>query len=447
MIGLGMFGLGIRKRRAGVWLAMTLVLGVVATLASTSFALAQLHLRESPPKADFFRFKAKYIVKATGEIVQFDLVRPCHAIYARDMNGDSFGLGPGKYNPESYFGNVGSFPKVTADHHAIVVHIPFACDTVWVGKDGKWVDRVGERDHLMPETTSNGLAPPDLLPFATWFDNADDFSVGWMYATEDAYQSPLAKIQFEGASIENATAAEFDDWQKHAAEGFRPSKLVMHPFGFSEKQIHETDDIPHICEGVSRLSLPPEGRAVAAAAQPASRPRFWRLDASIAEGKKDEAEALHQLMTFDNRKYKFDGFNMAVFGWGVGSAAQSSPTRAHGALYRPHLRPAPMFPAVVIPYGKAFLPPVMPLSDDLHYDVDIRDEMKGFLGCFIQSFPSGQQPWFKAALPLPINRSIVWKLSGQPVAGQPWNLLEAGVGPNQIFENDTSTYGHMAAGL
>jgi hypothetical protein len=55
---------------------------------------AQFGLREVPPKNEFFRFKAKYTVEATSEVIPFDLVRPCHAVYARDWLGQSIDIGP-----------------------------------------------------------------------------------------------------------------------------------------------------------------------------------------------------------------------------------------------------------------------------------------------------------------------------------------------------------------
>jgi hypothetical protein len=171
---------------------MAMVVGITATLASTSFVRAQFGLREVPPKTEFFRFKAKYTVKATGEVIQFDLVRPCRALYARDWLGSSIGVGPGNFDPASYFGNVGIFPKVTADNHLIIIHIPFKCEG---------------------GTTANGGWPPDMLPWTTWFDDADNLTFGWMYASEDAYKSPLATITFDGASIETADKNDFLDWR------------------------------------------------------------------------------------------------------------------------------------------------------------------------------------------------------------------------------------------
>lgn len=116
---------------------------------------AQLSVRPVQPKSDYFRFKAKYTVIATGEVVQFDLVRPCFVVSGRDATGDSIGLMPNK--PSGYFNGVAKFPKVTSDHHAIVVGIPRGCDG---------------------ETTANGKVPKSLLPFTTWFENADDLSYG-----------------------------------------------------------------------------------------------------------------------------------------------------------------------------------------------------------------------------------------------------------------------------
>jgi hypothetical protein len=410
MIGLGMFGLGIRKRRAGVWLAMALVFGVVATLVSTSFVRAQFGLREVPPKNEFFRFKAKYTVKATGEVIQFDLVRPCRAVYATDLTGDSIGLGPGKFDPASYFGNVGIFPKVTADHHLIIAHIPFKCEG---------------------GTTANGGWPPDMLPWTTWFDDADNLTFGWMYATEDAYKSSLATITFDGASIEAADKNDFIEWQKHAGDHFRPSKMVVHPFGFTfNDRVHK--DIPSLCFGVRRITLPEEIRALARAAWPSSHPRYWTLDAAIADGKaKEAADLKYEVMGMGSRKHLFDGHPKDAYIWGtdVADFPQTIPTRAGKSGGWPPV----FYPIVAYPYGKPFLTPERLASNELYFDVDPSPDRYGFLGCYMHG--SYGDPIVRDVTDMD-SRTIVWRIGGERVFGQPHENPRAPGGPHVFFERD-----------
>lgn len=419
MTGLGK--LGMTARRASVWLVVALVVGVVATLGSASFVSAQFGLREVPPKTEFFRFKAKYTVKATSEVIQFDLVRPCRALYATDMTGDSVGLGPGKFDPASYFGNVGIFPKVTADNHVIIVHIPFKCDG---------------------GTTANGGWPKDLLPWTTWFDDGDNLTFGWMYATEDAYKSPLATITFDGASIEAADKNDFLEWQKHAGDHFRPSKMVVHPFGFTfNDRVHK--DIPERCFGVRRLTLPPEIRDLARAAWPDSHPHYWTIDASIAEGKDAAAAELKDAVWGPGSdKHRFDGHRQGSYMWGtdVADFPQVIPTRAQNH------RAVPIFnPIVAYPYGKPFLTPDRVASKELYFDVDTSPERQGFLGCYI--YGNGLTPFVTSAIPDVDNRVIVWRFDGERVLGQFRENIRAPGGPSLVFDRDKFWFSHAADGL
>jgi hypothetical protein len=67
---------------------------------------------------------------------------------------------------------------------------------------------------------------------------------------------------------------DFTDWQKHAGDNFRPSKIVESPFGFTFKERLQKN-IPILCYGVRRIQLPPEVREMARAAWPTDHPRFW----------------------------------------------------------------------------------------------------------------------------------------------------------------------------
>jgi hypothetical protein len=73
---------GVTPKRFATALFIALV--AAAMIASPSLARAQPYplLREAPPEMEFFRFTARYAVKATGEVIQFDLVRPCRSVTA-----------------------------------------------------------------------------------------------------------------------------------------------------------------------------------------------------------------------------------------------------------------------------------------------------------------------------------------------------------------------------
>ncbi|MGY3581966.1 hypothetical protein ACVIGB_001111 [Bradyrhizobium sp. USDA 4341] len=395
-------------------------------------AQAQFGLRTVPPKPPFFRFTAEYTVKATGEKVKFDLVRPCDPQYARDVDNSSIGLGPGKFNPSSFFWNVGIFPKVTADHHLISVHIPQYC--------GQW-------------SVHSGWPKGPILPWTEWFDDADTMVQGWMYASEDAYDSPLAKITFNGASIGPATEREFIDWEDHAAEGFRPSKLVTHPFGFTYDD-RVKKGIPFLCGGVRRVALPPEIKDLVRAVWPSDRPHYWYMFSGVGNlaptreapkaGDPPVNYLRYALLGRGRDQYLFEGYNLGTFVWGsdIANFPQTVPTRA-GAGPR-DLRPPAFFPTSDEPYRK-------PLDQkkfgqqDLSFDIDTSPDLRGFLSCHWMGDILDRET--KAIVGDFDSHRVVWRINGELVVGQPRDNPRAPQGPDLFFENDEFYYTHAHDGL
>ncbi|MGY3581983.1 hypothetical protein ACVIGB_001094 [Bradyrhizobium sp. USDA 4341] len=422
-----------RLRQVGalLWKTGAAAAGLLSLIVATQ---AQFGLRPQPPNSSFFRFTAEYTVKATGEKIKFDLVRPCDPQYARDVNGSSIGLGPGKFNPNSYFWNVGIFPKVTADHHLISVHIPHRC--------GQW--------------SIYGTWPEDkdLLPWTAWFDDADTMEFGWMYASEDAYQSPLAKITFDGASIRWATEEEFIHWEDHAAEGFRPSKLVTHPFGFTYND-RVTKGIPEGCTGVRRVAVPPEVRELARAVWPLGHPRYWYIFAGMdrlvptrqapKEGDSPVDFLRYTLLGKGRDKYLFEGHNMGAYIWGSDAAdfPQTIPTRGRPGSHE--LRPPAFFPNADHPYRKPFIHPEKFAQQDLYYDIDTSPELRGFLTCYRGG--SVNDPEARAVVGDFDWHRIVWRINGAVVAGQFRDNPRAPGGPSLFFENDEYYYTSAWDGL
>lgn len=390
----------------------------VAWLA-TAPATAQLAAKVVPTINQFFRFKAEYMVKATGEVVRFDLVRPCQPQYAKDLFGDSIGLGPlggGKFEPRSYFNAVNRFPKVTKDGHAIVVKIPWACKG---------------------QTTENGKVPPDLLPFVSWFEDADDLSVGLMYATEDAYRSPVAKIEFRGASIEAADAKDFQEWLKRAPADFRPSKEIRSPLGFTADDIYGGGSIAQFCRGVSQMELPSDLSRLLAAARPSSQPRYWNRIAAEQAGTVGKLDGFYKAL-HDDETSLFGGFKKSNFNFFNynGGLTESSPTSAHGQMGQPSMRPIPVYPYAHIPDGLRTAAKNKEMGLPLYSDVDLRPEMRGFLSCFeragskemLRLYPGGGADRFE------------WRANGEMIDGQRQPGSISSLIPEPFFENDTHYY-------
>lgn len=370
-----------------------LLAAISISVAAIAPAAAQFAVREVSPENQFFRFKAEYLVKATGEVVRFDLVRPCLAQYAKDVFGDSVGLGPlgtGKYEPGSYFGGVNRFPKVTQDGHAIVVKIPWACKG---------------------ETTANGKVPPDLLPFVSWFEDADDLTQGLMYATEDAYRSPIAKIEFRGTSIETASSEDFRRWLDHAADGFRPSKDIQSPLGLTQHDIFGGGVTAQFCTGVERMTLPPELSGRLAEIQPPNKPRFWTWIAADEAGTRTKLRSLLGSMNAFGAKYLYDGLSISYFDLFT-KAIESAPTAAHGSFGRPGARPIAVFPFSHIPNGMRSAAKEKALGLPLYFDVDLKPEMRGFLSCLKASRSEMERLY-----PDSDAQKIEWRANGEEIHG------------------------------
>src|SRR5215470_1915221 len=130
-------------------------------------------------EAYFYRFRAGFRVKETGEHIDFDYVVACSHIRL-------IRWGDGELSDNSTF-SPRLMVQATAGGQAVMVQTLKACSGL---------------------TSDNDDVPHDVLPIAVWFDSVDDLSIGIGYMSEDAYENPLAKLQFLGARVDRAARAE-----------------------------------------------------------------------------------------------------------------------------------------------------------------------------------------------------------------------------------------------
>lgn len=182
----------------------------------------------------FYRLEAHYTVKATGEPVDFDIVVACNIRTTNyTYTGPSF---VAERYPEV-------MAKATKDGNAVMIRTPRVCQQLQL-----------DRGHV----------PDDFVPFAIWFDDVNDLSFGWGYATQDAYDGPGAKIAYRPtdpatgtytSKITRVSRAEWEAWRKKAAEEWVQIGALPGPWGYADPKdkagIAEEDRVRALNGGLS----------------------------------------------------------------------------------------------------------------------------------------------------------------------------------------------------
>ena len=177
-----------------------LVFGALVALPKLAFRkpMSQTYVKD---RGYFYRFKANFEVKATSEKVAFDYVAACNVRLTRWRDGglsDDTTLSPR------------AMVQATRDGHAVMLQTVNGCHGL---------------------TSENGDVPPDLLPLAVWFEDISDLSAGLGYASEDAYENPVAKLAFHGARIDHATREEWEEWRRKSSEHYVQQGVLPGPWG------------------------------------------------------------------------------------------------------------------------------------------------------------------------------------------------------------------------
>jgi hypothetical protein len=197
----------------------------------------------------FYRFRAGFEVKATGERLDFDYVVACNIRLTRWRDG---GLSNDtSHSPRAMY-------KATRDGQVVMLRTLEACH----GLTSEYED-----------------IPPDVLPLAIWFDDVADLSAGLGYVSEDAYDNPLGKMKFHGARVDRATRADWEAWRAKSAEEYVQRGVLPGPWGYDFPNPPDPAIGPHVvqCDGYKRLKLPENMRPELRALWPDNRPRFWTL--------------------------------------------------------------------------------------------------------------------------------------------------------------------------
>lgn len=220
----------------------------------------------SEGKTNFYRLRADFTVRKTGEKLAVNRVVPCARVFTTYKWGETtVDLKAQPHQVPYPFMDV----KITKERNAVVVAVPNVCNHL--DSEGKFVP-------------SNRIPKPFYVR-ATWFKSADRLLEGKHFVRPIAYESPMSELEFHGASIEFANRNDYQAWLSSFDPDFKPTKNIIYPFGFSWGQMSDVPaaDFPDgygwfagVCKGLMRTHITNEKRrAMLREKWPADRPRYW----------------------------------------------------------------------------------------------------------------------------------------------------------------------------
>lgn len=390
---------------------------LLAVLALLAWPIATSSATSVEDRTAFFRLLASY--QHGDEIIDFDIVVGCAVRVTRWGDGD-----------RSYdaFRDPVAYVKATKDGGAILQMVPAAC---------------------AGETTENGKIPGDFLPGALWFDDANNLSFGTAYVTEDAYEGPLSKLKFLGASIWPATRVDYVAFEPIAAQNLidpRPLFTILPPVDTEELKRHFGDSralakvAPSMdCNSVSRFHLTdPAHRAVIRKYWPASRPRYWMPSAPVLEAINEEI-GLYNKLQVDGRPI-VDYFQLNHH------TGRGFPTRLQGGTMGSEQRLWDKLPPTVFPLrqddGIPWIKDNYLSVTILYRDIDRNDDAyKGFAYCY------GHVYGRSLRVPAYLTGSFRTRIDGELIFGEDTDGRMARDRPWPFFERDEYFYQQDNFGL
>tara|TARA_R110000803_G_scaffold189548_1_gene252039 strand:- start:75 stop:1373 length:1299 start_codon:yes stop_codon:yes gene_type:complete len=332
------------------------------------------------PQTFFYRIEADFILKETGEPIRFDYVVGCGGYvwnYSYTTSSKVSVRHP-TYMYQAVAGG-GALGMITID----------MCDGWKWGNVRNVVDSPWAGKPHIPET---------VRPTVIWFDDANDLSHGWGYLTDDAYESPLAKVEFVKARITTSSKEDWEAWRDESAANYEQVGMIPGPWGMTREAL-STEEAKELdsrgagkgiageaCRGAGRTRLQPEVTAEIFRLVPDENAFFWRPDDS------DNGYETYEDMANSHRIVDIHGLTPVDY-----LSEQQTPKL--GSLSDKNLalvHPYSSLESEGFQYREVF--PLLSISatmgEDIHVPQDayyrkllVDEEYKGFLYCFVSQGP------------------------------------------------------------
>lgn len=172
------------------------IVGLAAALVAAT-GVYRVSDHDRPQGGSFYRVTVDLAHK--GEPIHVDVVVACHLTLGRAPAGS---VSVDNLNSHPY-----AYAMAIPGGHAVAV-------------------RTNTKSCETQATTDNGQIPKNWLPLVVWYEHAEDLSFGVGYLTQDAYESPLAQLEFRGAIVTKATWADYQTFERDRPKNLLPEHTI-----------------------------------------------------------------------------------------------------------------------------------------------------------------------------------------------------------------------------
>ncbi|UES59924.1 hypothetical protein GFK91_29695 (plasmid) [Roseibium aggregatum] len=356
-----------------VFLLICLFSSSISVLAWSKTVPPNDHGESGRASGTYFHLYAEYQVAGIEKLV-FDLQVSCgnHTFKSgRVVHG---------YLPALY-------AKETASGAAVMIATPRVCDAIRFA-EGRPVADTDEFRHSWQQVMDG-----KFIPFTVWFDNADNQTSGYGYATASAFTNPASPLDFVSAKVEPSSAKEFERWYAADTDNLLRGMQIGPQFATSDedKAYWSTFDpakklLPLSCTGVA---VSPHGDGPSANAMqtyyPQEKPRYWLAPSELPDTSTDKGPSKLDLVPVLGTEY-YDSSPSKEFPIGYNYLRHTKQDLEGHSLLSDDL---PAYYPATRSDGYPFAAEGAFQDGRLTWSVDLRPEKKGLLSCALPYNPIG----------------------------------------------------------